>query len=158
MPRNAESRGSFGGRMKVRCIFAAVVLLLGFAGTASAQGQTKGWFLGAEAGYSLLQGFSDSGSASGLQFHASPTNGYAAGLNLGYDFGYLSIMTDAFYRRHEVNSLFVANGGTGFPALTGVSSGAFGAVANISGMLDFKIDLLPQSRWTPYIGGGAGAS
>jgi outer membrane protein OmpA-like peptidoglycan-associated protein len=142
--------------MKFRRIFAAAMLVCGSAGAAVAQGQTKGWFLTAEGGYSYLNAFNSTNSPAGLQFHASPTNGFAAGMDGGYDFGYLSIMGEGFYRHADVNSLFVRNGGTSFPALTGVSIGPFGAVSDIAAMVNFKVDFLPQSRWTPYVGAGIG--
>ena len=144
--------------MKFRCAIAAALLSCAVVGSAAAQGQTKGWFLTAEGGYSYLQAFDSSGSPTGLQFRASPTNGFAAGMDGGYNFGYLSLMGEAFYRHQQVNSLFVQNGGINFPALTGVSSGPFGEVANFATMMNFKVDFLPQRVWTPYVGAGIGGS
>lgn len=121
----------------------------------SSQGQTRGAYVGIGGGWSHLMPFTDSESTDGLLFHTRPQEGFVADLAAGYDFGRLRLEAEVAYRRAGVRQTTIKQGGTGFPGLTGHTT-ANGDVSALAWMGNGIVDILPQSRVTPYIGIGIG--
>jgi OmpA-OmpF porin, OOP family len=119
------------------------------------QGQTRGFYLGIGGGWSHLMPFTDGESTDGLVFHTRPQEGFVADLDAGYDFGRLRLEAEVAYRRAGVQQTTIDRGGTGFPGLTGHTT-ANGDISALSWMGNGIVDILPQSRVTPYIGVGIG--
>jgi OOP family OmpA-OmpF porin len=121
------------------------------------QGQTRGFYLGIGGGWSHLMPFTDSKSTDGLLFHTTPQEGFVADLFAGYNFGRLRLEAEAAYRRAGVKQTTIPSGGTGFPGLTGHAT-ANGDVTALAWMGNATVDILPESRVTPYIGVGVGGA
>jgi len=121
----------------------------------SATEQTLGPYVGIGGGWSHVMPFSDSGSADDLQFHTKPKEGFVVNLEGGYDFGYVRLEGELAYRRAEVGTTNVLDGGSNFAALTGKST-SNGDVGALAFMANAIVDVLPKSSWTPYIGLGVG--
>ena len=121
------------------------------------QCQTTGFYLGVEGAWSRVMNFTDSVSADGLQFHAALNPGFAAGGDFGYDFGRVRLDGELVYRRATTLQTRIAAGGSNFPTLTGQTT-PIGDVAALAGMANVIVDLLPHSRWTPYVGAGVGGA
>ncbi len=121
------------------------------------QGQTRGAYVGIGGGWLHLMPFTDSDSSDGLQFHTKLHEGFVTDLAAGYDFGRLRLEAEVAYRRANVQRTTIDRGGTGFPGLTGQST-ADGDVSALAWMANGIVDILPQSRVTPYIGIGVGGA
>jgi len=121
------------------------------------QGQTLGAYATIGGGWSHLMPLADSGSADGLQFHTKLQEGFVADVAAGYDFGRLRLEAEVAYRRSNVRRTAIDLGGTNFPGLTGQSTSA-GDVSALAWMANATVDILPQSRITPYIGVGIGGA
>ncbi|HXP72598.1 MAG TPA: OmpA family protein [Stellaceae bacterium] len=121
------------------------------------QGQTTGFYLGVEGAWSRVMNFTDSASGDGLQFHTALNPGFAAGGDFGYDFGRVRLEAELVYRRSTVQQTRITAGGSGFPPLTGQTT-PIGDAAALGGMANVMVDLLPHSRWTPYVGAGVGGA
>jgi len=137
------------------CALQAITAAHAQTGAPSWQGQTHGPYLGIGGGWSHLMPFTDSGSTDGLLFHTRPQEGFVADLEAGYDFGRLRLEAEVAYRRAGVRQTTVEQGGTGFSSLTGHTT-TDGDVSALSWMGNGLVDILPQSRVTPYIGVGIG--
>jgi outer membrane protein OmpA-like peptidoglycan-associated protein len=128
--------------------------------SAHAQGQTKGWYFGAEGGWSHLQdlNFNDSGGS----FDAKPNQGFAAGGVIGYHFGRVRLEGEAVYRSHGMQTLSFSNvppslqSGFGIPASG--SAPLSGDVASIGFMANAIYEVFPHSVVTPYVGAGIGGA
>jgi OmpA-OmpF porin, OOP family len=121
------------------------------------QGQTRGFYVGVGGGWSHLLPLTSSGSTDGLQFHTKLNEGFVADVAAGYDFGRLRLEAEVAYRRSDVRHTTIDSGGTNYPSLTGQST-ANGDVAALAWMANGTVDILPQSRITPYIGIGIGGA
>jgi OmpA-OmpF porin, OOP family len=119
------------------------------------QGQTRGLYVGLGGGWSHVMPFSDSNSADMLQFRTKPNEGFVADTELGYDFGRIRLEGELAYRRANVKRTTISSGGSNFAGLTGQSTSS-GDVAALAWMGNAIVDLLPHSRWTPYVGAGLG--
>ncbi len=119
------------------------------------QGQTRGFYTGIGGGWSHVMPFSDSNSDDALEFHTKLKEGFVADLYAGYNFGRLRLEAEVSYRRSPVKQTSIVSGGTGFPGLTGQTTGN-GAITALAVMGNATVDILPQSRLTPYIGIGVG--
>jgi OOP family OmpA-OmpF porin len=136
--------------------------LLGAATAAHAQiggpqSQTTGFYVGAEGAWSRVMNFHDRASVDGLQFHTNLKEGYVAGGDVGYDFGRVRLDAEVLYRHANVQATRITAGGSNFPSLTGQST-PIGDVAALAGMANIMVDMLPHSRWTPYVGAGIGGA
>ncbi|HTZ78570.1 MAG TPA: outer membrane beta-barrel protein [Stellaceae bacterium] len=118
--------------------------------TAFAQGQTEGWYVGGEGGWSHLEDMNfNNGTASGK---LSPDEGFAAGVVGGYEFSNgIRAELEAVYRRHDFNNF--SGSLTGGPS---VSAGVGGDVSNAAVMGNLYYDILKNSPITPYVGAGLG--
>ncbi|MGE5202598.1 MAG: OmpA family protein [Acidobacteriota bacterium] len=127
---------------------------------ASAHAQTKGWYFGAEGGWSHLQDldFTDSGGS----LDAKANNGFAAGGTIGYDFGRVRLEGEAIYRNHGMQTLSFSSvppslqSGFGIPASG--SAPLSGDVASIGFMANAIYEVFPHSVVTPYLGAGIGGA
>jgi outer membrane protein OmpA-like peptidoglycan-associated protein len=128
--------------MRISSAILAAGLLVGFAGTASAQ--TDGWYYGAEAGANFVPK---------LAF-ATPVNswtqqqdtGYAVMGQVGYGFGPWRAEGEIGWRSNDINS-FANGSGNLNPG---------GSLGGVSFMFNLLHDFKTNSNWTPYIGAGIG--
>lgn len=124
-------------------------------GSIESSGQTRGWYVGAEVGWSGLQSFDSSGAPGHIQFHDTPDQGFGGGGVAGYNFGRVRFEGELVFRRHEAGMLTVQPGSTGFPKLSGTASPK-GNITSLALMANALVDILPHNDWTPYLGAGVG--
>ena len=124
-------------------------------GTIQSSGQTRGWYVGAEVGWSGLQSFDSYGEPGHIQFHDTPDPGFGGGGIAGYNFGRVRFEGELVFRRHEAGALTVQPGSIGFPKLSG-SASPKGNITSLALMANALVDILPHNDWTPYLGAGVG--
>lgn len=139
---------------------ALTALLVGAAaislvsGTAYAQGQTEGWYIGGEGGWSHLEDIDVTNGAAATPNKAtlSPSEGFAAGVAGGYEFSSgVRAELEAVYRRQDFDNW---NGSlTGPPSVSSKLSGSASSAALMGNVL---YDFMKNSPITPYVGGGLG--
>jgi len=120
-------------------------------------GQTRGWYVGFEVGWSGLQAFDSSGAPGHIQFHTVPDPGFGGGGVGGYNFGRVRFEGELVFRRHGVESLNVQPGSISFPNLSG-GAHPEGNITSLALMTNAIVDIFPNRSWTPYLGGGVGGA
>jgi len=122
--------------------------------TAFAQGQTEGWYIGGEGGWTHLEDmdFTNGAAAMPNKGTLQPDEGFAGGIVGGYEFSSgVRAELEAVYRHNDISKF---NGSlTGPPS---VSAGAGGTASNAAVMGNVYYDFMKNSPITPYIGGGLG--
>jgi OmpA-OmpF porin, OOP family len=122
----------------------------GFMGAAQAQ-QTPGWYIGAHVGWTDVTDSSYSFTSGGVTtpFTASSGSGIGFGFSVGYEWPFgMRAEGEATLRRNDF-SRFTSPLGSG-------SLG--GSTVSMALMGNLIYDVLPHSRWTPYVGGGVGGA
>jgi outer membrane protein OmpA-like peptidoglycan-associated protein len=117
---------------------------LGPEAAAQTDGQNKGWYIGGEAGVSLVPSIRFDANAD--TWHQQQDDGYALLGQVGYGFGQIRLEGEFGYRQNDLRK-FTDAAGSPPP---GGSIGGFSAMANA--IYDFRTG----TRWTPYLGAGAG--
>jgi OOP family OmpA-OmpF porin len=142
--------------MKKIIALLAGVGVLGLATAANAQGQTPGWYIGAEAGWTHLNEATNANTSgapliSRLRFE----QGFGVGAVVGYEGVFtpgLRLEGEIAYRSNGVKNI-------SFATIFGpVSLSGRGTVDSAAFMGNAIYDFMPDSRWTPYLGGGVGAA
>lgn len=118
-------------------LLATAAILALSAGAASAQ-VTPGWYVGAGAGVTQLRD-GDVGGAGKAEYDP----GYALLGALGYQFGDFRLELEPGYRKSGLDKF--SN-----------STSSSGDLSALSGMLNIYHDFMPESRFNPYLGVGAG--
>jgi len=124
-------------------------------GSIEYSGQTRGWYVAFEVGWSGLQSFDSSGGPGHIQFQAVPDPGFGGGGVAGYNFGRVRFEGELVFRRHAADALTVSPGSVSFPKLSG-RAGPQGNITSLALMANAIVDILPNRSWTPYLGGGVG--
>lgn len=128
-----------------------VLAVLGFILAGSAQAQTPGWYVGGEGAWSHLndQGATATGPGTSTPLKIHPGEGFAAGVNGGYEFGSgPRLEGELVYRRHDEKSATSA----------GITSPTTGNIDNLAIMGNAYYDFNNATKFTPYIGAGVGAA
>ncbi|HTS91009.1 MAG TPA: OmpA family protein [Stellaceae bacterium] len=146
--------GIFAGALGA-CVFAAAAAH--GQGAIEYSGQTRGWYVGFEVGWSDLQSFDSAGGPGHIQFHAAPDTGFGGGGVGGYNFGRVRFEGELVFRRQGVKSLNVNAGSVSFPGLSGGVSPE-GNITSLAIMANTIVDILPNHNWTPYVGAGVGGA
>ena len=129
------------------------VILSLIAAAAYAQGQTRGVYIGIEGGWTdLLDMTGKDIPASITSFALVPSQGYGVGGKIGYGFGRVSLESELVYRHNDLQTVNLT--GKNNLASTQLSGG----VESLAVMGNVIVDILPHSRWTPYIGAGIGGA
>jgi len=133
---------------RVRCAAGAAVVLAAAMFVTDAQAQT--FYLGGEAGWSLLEDRSDRVVAPKATLKARYSDGFAAGARAGYEWGPWRFEEEYVYRNHDLNSLSL--GAVKIP-------GASGSRESHALMTNVIYDFDPGWGWpvTPHVGAGVGA-
>jgi len=127
------------------------LVVLAFFGACSAQAQMPGWYFGGEGAWSHLNDQSSTATSSGMSapLKIHPGEGFAAGVNGGYEFGSgLRFEGELVYRRHDEKSATSA----------GVTAPTRGNIDNLAIMGNAYYDFNNVTKFTPYIGAGVGAA
>lgn len=122
--------------------------------TAFAQGQTEGWYVGGEGGWTHLEDmdFTNGAAAVPNKGTLQPDEGFAAGIVGGYEFSPgIRAELEGVYRHNDLNKF---NGSlTGPPS---ISAGVGGTASSAALMGNLYYDILKNSPITPYVGAGLG--
>jgi OmpA-OmpF porin, OOP family len=122
----------------------------GLAAAGAARAETPGWYLGLGGGYDTSPdtdvGTHPSGTPAINQDHEE--GGWGVVGNLGYSWGMFKAEGELGYRENDFNGL-------NFPT-AGIHSAGSGHVSGFDGMVNGYWVILPNSRWTPYLGVGVG--
>lgn len=127
-------------RITLGLVSAAALMV---AGTA-AHADRVGPYISAFGGYVMQPDLETSGGA--LSGDLSTDNGWAAGGAMGYDFGRPRVEAEVTYRRNDADE-----------ASLGPTS-LNGDLSSLAVMLNVLYDFENSSRFTPYVGVGAGAA
>lgn len=130
-------------RITLGLVSAAAIMVAG----AAAHADRVGPYISAFGGYVMQPDleFDDGTGAADL----STDNGWAAGGAMGYDFGRPRVEAEVTYRRNEADQLSDPVAGT---------FDLNGNYSSLALMLNVLYDFENSSRFTPYIGVGAGAA
>ena len=128
--------------MRQRIVFAAAFGLAIGCGVAAALAGTPGYYISGEGGVSLPPDLSLNSVTLGHQKYGFGT-GYAVGGAAGYDFGDgWRLEMDSLYQHTDLSRL------SGAPAT--------GHLSSTSVMANATYDLIPDAKFTPYVGAGIG--
>ena len=128
--------------MRQRIVFAAAFGLAIGCGVAAALAGTPGYYISGEGGVSLPPDLSLNSVTLGHQKDGFGT-GYAVGGAAGYDFGDgWRLEMDSLYQHTDLSRL------SGAPAT--------GHLSSTSVMANATYDLIPDAKFTPYVGAGIG--
>ena len=130
--------------MRQRIVFAAALGIAMGLGVAAALAGTDGYYVSGEGGISLLPDLQLNSVTLGKN-HDGFGTGYAAGGAFGYDYGNgLRIELSSLYQHSDLSRL------NGTPAT--------GHLSSTTVMANATYDLLPDARFTPYVGAGLGVA
>lgn len=138
----------------MRNIFLAIAVLMASVPLAAqAQERFPKWYLGVQGAMSFVDDSDVDGNASGVPFNmdADYDTGYGVGLALGYMpagtgtfFDSMRFDLEYYYRKSDLDTVAGAS--------------ASGDLSSKSAMLNAYYDINTGTRWTPYLGAGAGWS
>jgi OmpA-OmpF porin, OOP family len=127
----------------MRPFAASIVGLLALMPALPARADLPGWYLGAGGGWSKVEDMK-SGAA-----RVELDKGFAALGFAGYDFGALRVEGEIDDRHAYAHRVTTA---------TGAGGGASGNIMANALMVNGIYSLLPERRWTPYVGLGVGGA
>src|SRR5665213_566656 len=130
--------------MRQRIVFAAAFGLAIGCGVAAALAGTPGYYVSGEGGVFLLPDLQLNSVTLGKR-HDGFGTGYAVGGAAGYDYGNgWRLEMDSLYQHTDLSRL------NGAPAK--------GHLSSTSVMANATYDLLPDAKFTPYVGAGIGVA
>jgi len=129
--------------MRISSAVIAAGLAAGLCTAASAQ--TDGWYAGAEAGVNIVPK-AKFGLADGNSWAQKQDPGYALGGEFGYAFGPVRVEGEVSWRQNDLNKITDAFG----------TSSAGGNINAVAAMANIYYDFYTGTKFTPYLGAGAG--
>ncbi|PWR21389.1 OmpA family protein [Zavarzinia aquatilis] len=129
-------------RITLGLVSAAAIMVAG----AAAHADRVGPYISAFGGYVMQPDLSADSTGAGFDGDLSTDNGWAAGGAMGYDFGRPRVEAEVTYRRNDADQFDPGNVDLN------------GDYSSLALMLNVLYDFENSSRFTPYIGVGAGAA
>jgi OmpA-OmpF porin, OOP family len=124
------------------------------AAAGAARAETPGWYVGIGGGYAGSAdpdiGTHPDGNPYFKQDHLQ--DGWGVLGNVGYSWGTFKLEGELGYRSMDFNAMDFPSG-AGF-----VHTPASGSMTNLDGMVNGYWIILPNSRWSPYLGAGVGVA
>src|SRR5579864_273356 len=147
-----------GGIMNRFVALLAGAAALGLASASAEAQQTPGWYIGIQGGWTHLNSASNTFAnpittgGVAVPFTSTANEGFNGGGTIGFEFpSGIRLEAEGTYRQNTFNTV-------SSPFFGGATAPLGGRESSIALMGNGLYDFMPYSRWTPYLGAGAGAA